>query len=152
MKKRVSKWLFLLFSLSVLSVPFLYSDTSASPDKKKVDKDSSEIYVYIKEGGKRYHKKNCSLVKTGKTRVTLTEALKRGYTPCKICKPPVAEEVMVFVNASGKKFHKQGCQMIKKDAKKMGVSEALKKGYTPCKICNPLEEKKKSEAPEAKKK
>ena len=41
--------------------------------------------VYVTEGGKKYHKKNCSIVKTGKTETTLSEALKKGYTPCNVC-------------------------------------------------------------------
>ncbi len=42
--------------------------------------------VYITESGKKYHAKNCSLVKTGKKGIELSEALKQGYEPCKICK------------------------------------------------------------------
>ena len=148
MKKSFGLWICFIFAFSTLAVPFLYSDTSPSPDEKKVTKDSSEIHVYIKEGGKKYHKKNCSLVKTGKTRITLSEALKKGYTPCKICKPQTAEETVVFVNPSGKKFHKKGCQMIKKDAKKMGIGEAIKQGFTACKICDPLKDDKKEETKE----
>lgn len=41
--------------------------------------------VYITEGGKKYHKKNCSVVKTGKTETTLDEAKKKGYTSCNVC-------------------------------------------------------------------
>lgn len=146
MKKSLSLWVFVLFALSVLTVPFIYADAPASPDDNKVTKKSSETYVYIKEGGKKYHKMNCSLVKTGKTRVTLSEAVKKGYTPCKVCKPIAQEETKVFVNASGKKYHKKGCHMIKKDAKEMNLAEAIKKGYTPCKICNPvIKSKKKKE-------
>jgi hypothetical protein len=142
MKKTLSVLVFVLFVVSLATVQFAYAEASASPDKK-IDKKPSETYVYIKEGGKKYHKKNCSLVKTGKTRVTLSEALKKGYTPCKVCKP-IAEETKVMVNPSGKKYHKKGCKMIKKDATKLSVAEALKKGYTPCKICHPekKEEKK----------
>ncbi len=42
--------------------------------------------VYITESGKKYHAKNCSLVKTGKKGIELAEAKKQGYEPCKLCK------------------------------------------------------------------
>lgn len=142
MKKTLTVPVFVLFVISVAAAQLGYAKASASPDENKVVKKSSETYVYIKEGGKKYHKKNCSLVKTGKTRVTLSEALKRGYTPCKVCKP-VAQETRVMVNPSGKKYHKKGCKMIKKDAKEMTISQAVKEGYTPCKICHPEKKKEK---------
>ncbi len=43
--------------------------------------------VYVTSGGKKYHKKNCSVVKEGKKGVELSEAKKQGYTPCAVCKP-----------------------------------------------------------------
>lgn len=42
--------------------------------------------VYITESGKKYHAKNCSIVKTGKKGIELAEAKKQGYEPCKGCK------------------------------------------------------------------
>lgn len=49
--------------------------------------------VYITESGKKYHGKNCTLVKTGKKGMALKEAIKQGYMPCKFCK---AEEIKVI--------------------------------------------------------
>jgi NOL1/NOP2/fmu family ribosome biogenesis protein len=42
--------------------------------------------VYVSETGKKYHAKNCSLAKTGKSGMQLSEAKKKGYEPCKSCK------------------------------------------------------------------
>lgn len=42
--------------------------------------------VYVTEGGKKYHAKNCSVVKTGKTGMELKDAKKKGYEPCNVCK------------------------------------------------------------------
>jgi hypothetical protein len=42
--------------------------------------------VYVTENGKKYHAKNCSLAKTGKKGLTLAEAKKGGFEPCKACK------------------------------------------------------------------
>lgn len=45
--------------------------------------------VYVTESGKKYHAKNCNIVKTGKTGMELSEAKKKGYTPCANCKADV---------------------------------------------------------------
>lgn len=44
--------------------------------------------VYVTESGKKYHAKNCDVVKTGKKGLELSEAKKQGYEPCKVCKVP----------------------------------------------------------------
>jgi hypothetical protein len=46
------------------------------------------IYAYITKTGKKYHNGNCRHLKKSKIKITLEEAKKRGYTPCKVCKPP----------------------------------------------------------------
>ncbi len=42
--------------------------------------------VYVIEAGKSYHKKNCKL-KKGSKGMAIAEAKKKGYKPCKVCKP-----------------------------------------------------------------
>ena len=49
--------------------------------------------VYITENGKKFHKKNCDLAKTGKKGIELKEAKKQGYEACKSCKPEEATEL-----------------------------------------------------------
>lgn len=44
--------------------------------------------VYVVETGKKYHQKNCRL-KKGSKGMKLSLAKKKGYTACKVCKPPV---------------------------------------------------------------
>jgi nitrate/TMAO reductase-like tetraheme cytochrome c subunit len=48
--------------------------------------------VYVSETGKKFHKKNCDLAKTGKKGVELKDAKKQGYEACKHCKPEEATE------------------------------------------------------------
>jgi hypothetical protein len=43
--------------------------------------------VYVTKEGKKYHKKNCTLVNEGKKGMDLTEAHKHGLLPCNVCKP-----------------------------------------------------------------
>ena len=41
--------------------------------------------VYVTESGKKFHKKNCSIVKEGKKGMEMSEAKKQGLEPCKVC-------------------------------------------------------------------
>ncbi|HSZ72030.1 MAG TPA: hypothetical protein VK750_05100 [Cytophagaceae bacterium] len=43
--------------------------------------------VYVTNGGKKYHMKNCSAVSSGKKGVEVSEAKKQGYSSCAVCKP-----------------------------------------------------------------
>lgn len=46
----------------------------------------SDPIVYVVEAGKAYHKKNCRL-KQGSKGIKLSEAKKKGFKACKVCKP-----------------------------------------------------------------
>lgn len=70
---RLQKRLFVI--LAVLSLASL---TAATADPT--------VYITSK-GGKKYHQKNCRL-KHGSTGVKLSLAKKKGFTACKVCKPP----------------------------------------------------------------
>ena len=61
---------FVLFALFYLTVNFSQAQT-----------------VYVTETGKKFHMKNCTNAKTGKTGMEYSEAKKKGYTACGICKP-----------------------------------------------------------------
>lgn len=43
--------------------------------------------VYATEKGKKYHKKNCTVVNEGKKGIELAEAKKLGLEACSVCKP-----------------------------------------------------------------
>lgn len=44
--------------------------------------------VYVNKTGAKYHKSTCSALKKPKSKLTLTEAKKRKFEPCKKCSPP----------------------------------------------------------------
>ncbi|MBQ2617559.1 MAG: hypothetical protein IJG51_10950 [Synergistaceae bacterium] len=48
-------------------------------------KDSSK--VVITANGKKYHRPKCHMAKKYVKELTVEEAKKLGYKPCKICKP-----------------------------------------------------------------
>jgi hypothetical protein len=85
MKKFIAFGLIVMFLLVNTAV---YGAYSSPAEKKDKDKKKDDPTVYIKEKGKKYHKKNCKIVKEGKIGIKLSEAIKKGYEPCAVCKPP----------------------------------------------------------------
>ncbi|MDR1106503.1 MAG: thermonuclease family protein [Treponema sp.] len=47
-----------------------------------------DVTVYVTNTGTRYHLENCSSLRRSKTAVTLEAAVRSGYEPCGICRPP----------------------------------------------------------------
>ncbi|SHH77710.1 hypothetical protein SAMN04488109_5328 [Chryseolinea serpens] len=43
--------------------------------------------VFITRTGEKYHEGSCVHLHSSKIPITLSEALKRGYTPCHVCRP-----------------------------------------------------------------
>jgi micrococcal nuclease len=50
------------------------------------------LTVYVTNSGRRYHEDGCSSLSRSKIAVTLADAVRSGYTPCSICKPPVLSQ------------------------------------------------------------
>ena len=44
--------------------------------------------VVITPTGKKYHRIGCRTVRRRYTKLTVAQAKKRGYKPCKVCVPP----------------------------------------------------------------
>lgn len=65
------------------------SDRSNSTTIKVEKKETGEtIYVYITDTGSKYHRDGCRYLSKSKIKITLKEAVERGYTPCSVCDPP----------------------------------------------------------------
>ncbi len=43
--------------------------------------------VYVTKTGEKYHRSNCKSLAKSKIKINLSDAKKKGYNPCKICKP-----------------------------------------------------------------
>lgn len=43
--------------------------------------------VYITNTGKKYHKESCRYLSQSKIEISLQDAVDKGYTACKVCKP-----------------------------------------------------------------
>jgi len=44
--------------------------------------------VYVTNTGKKYHVETCKYLSSSKIAIDLNVAIKKGYTPCKVCNPP----------------------------------------------------------------
>lgn len=51
------------------------------------DVSGEEPIFYVTRTGERYHKGDCWYLRKSKVPMPLSEAIKAGYTPCKVCKP-----------------------------------------------------------------
>lgn len=71
MKRRVSIVILLLFALSLVF---------AAP---------GSTIVFITKTGAKYHQAGCSSLRKSKIQIPLSEAVRLGYEPCKLCNPPV---------------------------------------------------------------
>jgi competence protein ComEC len=63
-----------------------YQSSELNPNVEK--KKNEDPIVYITKTGKKYHKDGCSYLRYSKIRIRLSEAKRKGYTPCSKCKPP----------------------------------------------------------------
>jgi len=60
--------------------------------KPPKEQPQAEKVVYITKTGKKYHRLGCRYLRKSCIPISLTEAKRRGYTPCKVCKPPSYRE------------------------------------------------------------
>lgn len=59
-------------------------------DDKEVEPPITDdkVEVYVTKSGEKYHRDSCSSLRKSKIAISLKEAMKKGYEPCKICNPP----------------------------------------------------------------
>ncbi len=77
---------FFIFSVFI-SFTMYAKDTNPVKTKKivlKAKQAKTDPTVYVRENGKKFHKRNCKLV-SGKKGIKLSEAIDKGYEPCKVC-------------------------------------------------------------------
>ena len=57
--------------------------------------------VYITKSGKKYHYSTCRTLARSRNvyRISLSEAKQRGYTVCKVCRPPRASNDKNFITS-----------------------------------------------------
>lgn len=88
MKTRSLALLSIAALLLVASMP-LASMAQASHDELAFVAADPATVVYVTKTGEKYHRGTCRYLSKSKIKTTLGEAKRRGYTACKVCKPPV---------------------------------------------------------------
>jgi micrococcal nuclease len=73
---------FVLLAALALAAGRVYADDAAS---------GAETQVYVTNSGTRYHRGDCYSLARSRIAVTLGDAVRSGYEPCSICKPPALE-------------------------------------------------------------
>ena len=104
--------------------------------KSIADSDDSQVYVFPKRGI-RYHVLGCSTLVNGDREVILTNAVRRSYSACRICRPgalPNGASVCLY-SENSRVYHRRSCASVEKTYEVMTRSEAEQKGYTPCLLC-----------------
>jgi hypothetical protein len=77
-------------SFSIASTLPEQAKTDISPQLSLMDDEVSApaTVVYITKTGKKYHRSSCRYLKKSKIKISLKDAKKNKYAPCKVCKPP----------------------------------------------------------------
>lgn len=70
----------------LLMLPFRLSARWATPQS------NAGVTVYVTATGKKYHTASCRYIRKGATPMKLKDAVKAGYSPCSVCKPPTLEK------------------------------------------------------------
>jgi len=124
----------------------------ASKEESKSE-TSEDTIVYITKSGKKYHREGCRYLSKSKIPISLKEAIKRGYTPCSVCRPPTlkidtpivkrqekresSKQIIVYITRTGSKYHRAGCSYLRRSRIAISLKEACARGYTPCSRCRP---------------
>ena len=80
---RPTRFLLLLITALLLAA-FVTSVVVAQTATKAKPKSDT---VYITDTGTKFHRSGCRSLKKSKTAISRSDAVKQGYTACKVCKP-----------------------------------------------------------------
>jgi hypothetical protein len=80
--------LFIVLLLLAVGCGSLQSRPAVTATEPTSSTQTNEVTVYITNTGERYHVSTCSYLGSSKQPISLAEAKRRGYTPCKVCQPP----------------------------------------------------------------
>lgn len=86
MNKFFLSFIFLLISFGATSGIGYDASCSVANERFNTQKHKNEKTVYITRTGKKFHCQNCHHLKSCIS-IDKSEAVRLGYTPCKVCKP-----------------------------------------------------------------
>jgi hypothetical protein len=59
-----------------------------APSAQAAAKDNGDTTVYITRTGAKYHRAGCRSLSRSSIPIQLSEAVAKGYTACRVCRPP----------------------------------------------------------------
>jgi micrococcal nuclease len=65
-----------------------------------------ETAVYVSSSGEKYHREDCRSLRRSKIALPLGDAVKSGYSPCSICKPPKLSPSLAADSAGGGELYR----------------------------------------------
>ena len=137
-----------LVGSALISVVVLVATLSALP-VAAAPQANGEQTVYVTRTGKKYHTAGCRYLRYSQREMKLKDAVAAGYTPCRVCNPPILRgaehesrnsgnpDVKVWVNTASGVYHcpgsrwygntKRGDFMTQKQAQEKGNRPAYRK-------------------------
>lgn len=86
MRRVLFTYAFLLLVLGC--TPVITGPGTRATDLSSTTYSNESTTVYITKTGEKYHVVSCSYLRLSKISITLSEAVRLGYTACSVCKPP----------------------------------------------------------------
>lgn len=83
--RRILLIVLLVLAVGCSSIPSQQAATKQDPAPQT---QQNELTVYVTNTGERYHLSSCRHLRSSKHPISLADAKRRGYTPCKVCQPP----------------------------------------------------------------
>ncbi len=103
---------------------------------QELEGDGVSVWVFP-ESGKKYHKENCTYVKSNTRRGILTGGVISKYDSCNTCDSHNARpgSLIYYFPKHGESYHFEGCKTIDKYIIEIEQKSAIEDGYSPCLKC-----------------
>ncbi len=84
---KLRRRLITVLAVAFLLMPILAMPVQAKHRSKTSDSASVENVVYITKTGHKFHQAWCRYLKYSRTEIDRAEAIRLGYSACKVCRP-----------------------------------------------------------------
>ena len=103
----------------------------------EMEQDGGGIVWVFPEAGEKYHGENCTYVKAHAREVILTDRIRSGFSPCRLCDAGSLSggSVVYCFFSYGESYHRGDCRSVDRYTVEISKEEAEEEGYTPCSKC-----------------
>ena len=88
MKRRFVKWLAAILLAVFTLMPGVSLPAQQPAPAPRPAEQPKAVTVFVTRTGKKYHREDCRYLSMSKIPISLKDAKARGYTACKVCRPP----------------------------------------------------------------